>query len=232
MAVPFINANTGAQLNTNTQQQAGGLGTIYQYGHQLPYGPYTGMQGTMGGSAPSGGSSSASASSGPSAAGQQFLSGVLDGSKLPYSPDRVNAMYSQASDQNAAAEGALQGQIASNAAAGGASASDPSLKGAQLGAMAHRQSANATAKRDINQTATGANFDAQMRAAGMTEQSRMESERLQAQIAQRAMGYMPWSQGGGGGGQSRPSSFVGGYGGNRYTNPYDPNGDGELNPLW
>ncbi len=233
MAVPFINANTGQLLNTNTQSQAGGLGTIYQYGHQTPYGPYTGMQGTMGGAGGTGGSGSSSSSSGPTGAAQAFLGGVLSGDKMPYSPDRVSQMYSQASDQNASAESALQGQIASNAAAGGSSATDPSLKGAQLGAMAKRQSANSTAKRDINQTATGANFNAQMQAAGMLEQSRMQSEQLQAQITQRAMGYMPWNQsGGGGGGQSRPSQFVGGYGGNPYTNPSDPYGDGELNALW
>lgn len=227
MAVPFINASTGKPINTNTQSQFGSVGTIYQYGHQTPYGPYTGMPGTTGGAGGTGGSGSSSSSSGPTGEAQKFLNGVLSGEKMPYSPDRVNQMYSQASDQNAAAEGALQGQIASNAAAGGSSATDPSLKGAQLGAMAKRQSMNSTAKRNINETATGANFSAQMQAAGMLEQSRMQSEQLQAQIQQRALGYMPWNQGGGGGEQSRPSQFVGGYGGNAYTNQTDGRGDGE-----
>jgi hypothetical protein len=216
----------GASGVQSTYGQGNGLGTIYQYGHQTPLGPYTGLPVAKPGGGTTG-TASSSGSSGPTAAAQTFLNGVLSGDKLPYSPDRINQMYSQASDMNASAEGALNDRMDMTAAAGGASANDPSRQGAKLNTMAKRQTANSTAKRDINQTATGANFDSQMRAAGMLEESRRQSEALQAGMQRTAMGYMPWSQGGGGQSQSTPGSYVGGYGGNAYTNQTDGRGNGE-----
>jgi CBS domain-containing protein len=90
-------------------------------------------------------------------------------------------------------------RMAQNAAVGGASPTDPSYQGGQMNLQARRQTANQMAGRRIDEQAEGANFDAKLKAASMLEQSRMQSESLQNQIQQRAMGYMPWNQGGGGG---------------------------------
>lgn len=179
---------------------AGRMGPIYQYGSALPYGPYSGLPraSTAPGAGGRTGTSTTTASSGPTAEAQQFLNQVLTGQQLPFSPERITQMKSAASDRNAAGEAALNSRIDQTAAMGGASATDPSLQGARLNTMARRQTANQTAARDIEEGAAGANFDAKMRAAGMLEQSRMQSEALQNQLSQRALGYMPWSQGGGG----------------------------------
>lgn len=217
---PIISGNTG-RLGT-----PGRLGPIYQYGSALPYGPYTGLPGAGGNRT---GTSSSSASSGPTAAAQTFLNGVLSGNTLPYSPDRVTQMKSQASDTNAAGEAALNRQLDNQAAAGGASWNDPSRTGAKMNTMARRQTANQTSNRDIQETATGANFDAQLRAASMLEESRRQSEALQAGVQRTALGYMPWSQGGGGGTPS-PSQFVTGYTSNASSNYTDATGNGEAQP--
>lgn len=208
-----------------TYSQGNGLGTIYQYGHQTPYGPFTGLP-VAGAPGATGGTSTSTATSGPTGAAQTFLNGVLSGDKLPYSPDRINQMYSQASDQNASAEGALNARQDQTAAAGGASASDPSRNGAKLNTMAARQTANATSKRDINQTATGANFDSQLKAASMLEESRRQSEALAAGVQRQAMGYMPWNQGGGGGAQQQQSGGGYGYTSNDSSNRLDPASNG------
>lgn len=199
----MINASTGQQVDDHRSGGYTGLGTVYQYGHQLPYGPYTGLPkapGAPGAASGGGGSSTSTSTTGPTGQAQTFLNGVLSGDKLPFSPAVRTGMLSQQSDMNAAAESALTGRMDANAAVGGAGANDPSLQGGKLGAMAKRQTANSTAKRDIDTQAEGANFDAQLRAASMLEESRRQSEALAAGVQKTAMGYMPWNQQGGGSG--------------------------------
>lgn len=211
MPIPMISG--GRQVSDNRQSTYGsGLGTVYNYGSGNPYGPYAGLAKAPGlpgsGSSSGTGSSTSTSTSGKTPEAQTFLNSVMSGQALPYSPDRVNRLKSEAGDVNAAAEGALNEQINSNAAVGGASATDPSLTGARLNTMARRQTANQTAGRGIDEVAEGANFDAKLRAASMLEQSRMQSEALQAQMSQKAMSYMP-QQYGGGGGRTGGNNFTG-----------------------
>lgn len=204
--------------STNPLAKTGGMGPIYQYGAAMPYGPYSTL-GRAGGTGGSTGSSSGSSSSesGKTPEARTYLNQVISGEKLPYSPDRVNRLKSEAGDVNAAAESSLANRMASQAAVGGVSANDPSFQGGLMNLQARRQTANQTSSRGIDETAEGANFDAQMRAASMLEQSRMQSEALAAQVSSKAMGYMPWS-GGGGGSSSGGNNFTGGTGIAEYQN--------------
>lgn len=153
--------------------------------------------------------------------GEKWLSGVLGGKNLPFSPFTQKQMLSQQSDMSAAAEGARNQQMMGAAAAGGASANDPSLRAAKLGNMAARQTQNQTAARDISAQASQQNFGAQMQAANALNQNAMQRAQWAASAAsQYPLGMTPMSPWGGSlnSGWSSPSQTVGQglYGGQPY----------------
>lgn len=167
-----------------------GLGTIYQFGHQTPMGPYSSLQGEGATSSstikPTGGANPA----------DQWLTDVMNGKNLPFGPAQQAAQLTQQTDMNAAAEHARNGQMEANAAAGGASATDPSFAGAKAANFARRQTDNSRAAGNIASQAGSANFGAQANAAGQLSQNAMQREGWQQQNANQAMGFMPWNQGG------------------------------------
>lgn len=130
-----------------------------------------------------------------------WLQGVLDGKELPYSPTTTGAMLSGQSDMNGAAESAQNAAMASRAAAGGASAFDPSFAAGKAATMARRQTANQTAKRDIDAKAGTANFGAKLDAAGLLSNNaltrELASQRTQQSNMNAALQFMPWNQPGG-----------------------------------
>jgi len=146
---------------------------------------------------------------------ESWFKDVMGGKNLPFSPFQQSQALSQQSDMSAAAEGARNEQMMGNAAAGGASASDPSLQGGRMANMAARQTQNQTAARDISAQANKVNFGAQMDAASQLNQNAMQrAQWAQASSGQVGMPFSPFgsgqsgdSQGGGGG---RSSGF-GGY---------------------
>jgi hypothetical protein len=186
-----FNAAAGNRQSTYSSPSLGG---IYQFGRATPYGPYTGLPraNSVGGT-----STSTTATSGPTNAAESWLNDVIAGKNLPFSPFAQQQMLSQQSDMNAAAEGAQNQQLQNQAAVGGASASDPSFKAGQAANMAHRQTANTTAARDISTRANQANFGAQMDAAGQLNQNAITREGFQRGLQNTALGFMPWNQGGG-----------------------------------
>lgn len=173
----------------------GGLGNIYQYGNAMPAGPYSFLNKptAAGASGASGGSATSTSGTGAEA----WLNDVLSGKNLPFSPFAQQQMLSQQSDMNAAAEGAQNQQLDNVAAAGGASANDPSRQSAKAGNMARRQTANATSARDISTKASTANFGAQADAASQLNQNQLTREGFQHGQQNQALGFMPWNQGGG-----------------------------------
>jgi hypothetical protein len=118
----------------------------------------------------------------------------------------------------AAAEGANNQRNASVAAAGGASANDPSYQAAQLANQANRQTANQTAVRDIDTETEKANFGAEAEAANALNQNAMQRESYAHQQANQAsnqaMSFLPWNQSGNSG-----SSGGGSHGGNNFNLP-------------
>lgn len=185
--------------------------------------------GTPYGTTPSTSGSSASATGGPTASAESFLNEVMAGNRLPFGPEQRQAQLSQASDMNAAAEGARLRQMNANAAAGGASSTDPSLNSARMSSMARRQSDNTRASNDINTRANSANFGAQMNAAGMLNENSMNREAFAQGMQRTALGFLPWATGGSssGGSTSRPQgSGFAQFGSNLATNSEDPYGDG------
>ena len=210
MPVPYINASTGQTMNSGHQSTYGsGLGTIYQYGHANPYGPYYGLNKPQANKPQTSASGSSSTSTGAGAEG--FLQGVVSGQNLPYSPFAQNQMMGQQADMAAAAEQAQLQQINEGAVLGGASATDPSLQGARRQAMSSRQNQNLQSQRDISSRATQANFAAQMDAARALQQAQMTREGWQQQSQGNALSFMPWNQpyqyq------QNRPQSYINFYG--------------------
>jgi len=137
---------------------------------------------------------------------QQWLNDVLSGKNLPFNAQVQAQQISQASDMNAAGEAARNNQIDANAAAGGASARDPSLQGAKAANFARRQTDNQTSARDIMERGVGLNFNAQAGAASELNNNQMQREGWAQQAAMQRQGAMfNRPQEGGGGGHVRGS---------------------------
>lgn len=167
----------------STSQPTAALGgPIKQFGYENPNGPYGG-----------GGGGTGSGSSGPTNAASQWYEGVMKGDNLPYSPFAVKNLESQATDMNAAAEGARNEQMTGQAAANGASASDPSMQGAKMNSMARRQTDNTQAVNDIQSKANQANFSAQADAAAHMTQMKLAYDEM---ANSNAMRYSPFGSGG------------------------------------
>jgi hypothetical protein len=184
-----------------TQSTASLGGPIMQYGYQNKNGPYG-----MGGGA--GGAGSGSGSSGPTNAASAWYNGVLSGTNLPYSPFAKANLESKATGMNAAAETARNETMVGNAAANGASASDPSMAGAKLNSMARRQSDNANSVQDIESQANQANFAAQANAAAHLSQTQLAYDEM---ANGNAMRYSPFAGGYGGGSSGRTQGGGGGF---------------------
>jgi hypothetical protein len=177
------------------------LGSIYQFGHQNPFGPYAGLQRAPGvGGA--GSSTTTSGSSGPTDAASAFFNDVLAGKKMPYDQSTQDSLYSTASDMSAAAEGANLAQATAAAQRGGASANDPSLQGQHLALQSQRQAQNMKSKQDISNKANTANFGAQEDAANALQQANFEQQRINQGNMNSLMPYSRGGNGGGGGGNN------------------------------
>ena len=145
---------------------------------------------------------------------EAWFKGVMGGQNLPFSPFAQSQMLSQQSDMSAAAEGARNQQLTGNAAAGGASANDPSLRAGQMSNMAARQGQNQTAARDISANANQANFGAQMQAASQLNNNAMQRAQWAQSAGSGGIPFSPFGSGQSGGGGSTPSMTVGmGFGG-------------------
>ena len=161
-----------------------------------------------GGGAGGGGSSTTTTGN---ADAESWFKDVMGGKNLPFSPFQQSQALSQQSDMSAAAEGARNEQMMGNAAAGGASASDPSLQGGRMANMAARQTQNQTAARDISAQANRVNFGAQMDAASQLNQNAMQRAQWAQASGQGGMAFSPFGSGQSGGGQGSGQS--GGFGG-------------------
>jgi hypothetical protein len=175
--------------------------------------------------------------SGPTAGAESWLNGVLAGTNLPFSPEVQSAQLATASDMTSDAEAARNGAMNAQAAAGGASANDPSLQGAKMNSMARRQSDNTQAQNSIKSQANIKNFGAQMDAAGQLQQTALTREGFAHNMQNQALGFLPWNAGGrgnsgggeggddGGGHKQGGNGFMGFYNGpgattNSYQTPY------------
>ena len=161
-----------------------------------------------GGGAGGGGSSTTTTGN---ADAESWFKDVMGGKNLPFSPFQQSQALSQQSDMSAAAEGARNEQMMGSAAAGGASASDPSLQGGRMANMAARQTQNQTAARDISAQANRVNFGAQMDAASQLNQNAMQRAQWAQASGQSGMAFSPFGSGQSGGGQGSGQS--GGFGG-------------------
>ncbi len=209
---PGMNYETAANKIVNMAGTTSGrpvYGGITTTGQRLPP-----VGGPAGGGQSGGGSGSGSAA-------QQWLNDVLSGKNLPFNAQVQAQQISQASDMNAAGEAARNGQIDANAAAGGASAHDPSLQGAKASNFARRQTENQQAARDISERGTAQNYAAQRSAAGelngdqmqrdsWAQQAAMQREGWQHQQSMASSGGRGGNAGGGWGGESR-NQFGGGF---------------------
>lgn len=213
MPVPSYYAGTGKPYYTGSSGSGvySGLGTVYQYGHQNPQGPYAflAQNGSANKPTNSGGSTGGS-SGGADSAARQYLSGVVSGQNAPYNQKTRDSMYSQQSNMAAAAEAGRNQQIAEQSAMGGASPSDPSYQRLIRQSMAARQSQNQQSMGDIDRTANLANQQAQQSAANTLLGSEDERYALQQGYNQRAtqmaLGYL---YGGGSGGGNNSSNYNG-----------------------
>lgn len=196
-------AFNAAQASGYQPTYGGGLGNIYQFGHQNPAGPYVGLQ-RPGGS--TGSAASSSAGPRPESAALSYLTGTVKGQNAPYNQQVQGSQYAQASGMNAAAETAQNQQQQAQAAAGGAGANDPSAVAARNQNMAMRQGANQRAMGQIQSTANLANQQAQQQAAttllGSEDRRDALAQGHSAQAQQAALGYLY----GGAQGQSTPST--------------------------
>jgi hypothetical protein len=109
----------------------GGLGSVFQYGHANPYGPTLGLNQRPGQRPAASSSQQSSTAPRPESAALSYLTGTVQGQNAPYNQQAIDSQYSQASGMNAAAETAQNTQAAEQAAAGGASPTDPSYQAAQ-----------------------------------------------------------------------------------------------------
>jgi hypothetical protein len=216
-------------------------GSIYQYGHQNPAGPYAMLQqGGPGGAGGAGGGAAGGSTGGAGdSTARKYLEGVVGGQNTPYNQTTRDSMYSQQAGMAGAAEAGRNQMAAEQSAAGGASPSDPGYQRLIRQSMAARQSQNQQSMGDIDRTANIANQQAQQSAAGQLMGSEDEryalAQGFNQRASQAALGYLMGGRpggGGGDGGQSRPSSFVGGFSSNASSNALDPYGNGENNALW
>lgn len=218
----------------------GPIGAYGQGPGGMSLGPYSFLGGSSSGGSPAG------TLSGGNQQAQQFLSGVLSGSNLPYGQQQQTAMLGQASAMNAASEAAQNRLAQSNATAGGASPTDPSMQGVMAQNMANRQNSNQNAQGQIMANAGSANFNAQAGAAGGLLQNGIQQQELGLQAQgmanqQRnsAMGYLSGMMGGGGsrgGGNQGWQGYAGtspmGFGSMgaepaMQNNPWSPGGGGQ-----
>jgi hypothetical protein len=188
-----------------------------------------GAGGGAGGAGGLGGGGSTTASSGPTRSAETWLNSVLNGQELPYDANTVSSLFGQATDMNAAAEGAQNAQAQTQAAMGGASAYDPSLQNVQRSNMAARQQSNTMAQQQIQSQANQANFGAKMDAAGqlsrfdLANQDRARSAQAQLQSGSQNVyhgtntGSQPQQSGGG-----STSGRIQGYGGVDFQDSSDP----------
>lgn len=206
-----------------------GLGApISQFGYsggQPSLGPYAMLSSQSQSGSPAG------QLSGGNAQAQSFLSGVLNGTNLPYGQQQQTAMLGQASAMNAASEAAQNKLAMANATAGGASPTDPSLQSSMAQNMAQRQNQNQNAAGNIAAQAGSANFNAQQGAAGGLLQNGIQQQELGLQAQgmanqQRntAMGYLSGMMGGGRGGMGGGQGVMGYAGGAQGFS--QPTGDG------
>lgn len=163
---------------------------------------------------------------------EAWFKDVMNGKNLPFGPAQQAAQLTQQTDMNAAAENARNGQLDANAAAGGASATDPSFQGAKAANFARRQTDNSKAAGQIASQAGSANFGAQANAAGQLNQNAMQRAQWAQSAAQGAgagMPFSPWGSGQSGGGGSTQSQTLGMglFGDNFDTNHADPYGTGK-----
>ena len=184
----------------------GGLGSIYQYGHQNPAGPYAMLQGAPGTNRPPPGGSTASGSSSGGAGdstARKYLEGVVGGQNTPYNQTTKDSMYSQQSGMAAAAEAGRNQQISNQSAAGGASPTDPSYQRLIRQSMAGRQAQNQQSMGEIDRTANLANQNAQQQAAGALMGSEDEryalTQGFNQRASQAALGYLMGGTSAGGG---------------------------------
>ena len=175
MAIPYrvnsyavqamVNANPGMSHETATNR------IINAAQNGRPIGPTAGTARPATGGTPGTGTGG-----GTGSAAEQWLNDILSGKNLPFNAQVQAQQLSQASDMNAAAENARNGQLDANAAAGGASARDPSMQGAKAANFARRQTDNQTSARDISQAAALGNFNAQSSAAGTLNANEMQRQ--------------------------------------------------------
>jgi len=204
-------------------------GNYYQYQTPQTIGTTINANGTP--VSPSNGAGSSIGQTGNSDA-EAWFKDVMAGKNLPFSPQQIAAQTTQATDMNAAAESARNGQLDANAASGGASANDPSFQGAKAANFARRQTDNSRAAGQITSQANSANFGAQQQAASQLNQNAMQRAQWAQSAAQGAgvgMAFSPFGSGQGGGGGSTQSQTVGMglYGNNYNTNAADPYGTGK-----
>ncbi len=205
----------------------GGLGSIYQYGHQNPAGPYAMLQQAKPGA---GGAAAGAAGGGAGGAGdstaRKYLEGVVGGQNTPYNQTTRDSMYSQQAGMAGAAEAGRNQMAAEQSAAGGASPSDPGYQRLIRQSMAARQSQNQQSMGDIDRTANIANQQAQQSAAGQLMGSEDEryalTQGFNQRASQAALGYLY----GGGGGSSGGNNFGGDSGNNQFLGFYGQGGFG------
>lgn len=101
------------------------------------------------------------------------LTGVANGTNVPYTQQVQANMLSGASDMNAAAETSQAQMLRSQQAVNGGSLSDPSSQAAMRQLAASRQGQNATAQQNISMTADQANFAAEQAANNSIAQTRI-----------------------------------------------------------
>jgi hypothetical protein len=209
----------------------GGLGSIYQYGHQNPAGPYAMLQqGKPGAGAPGGAGGAAGGSAGGAgdSTARKYLEGVVGGQNTPYNQTTRDNMYSQQAGMAGAAEAGRNQMAAEQSAAGGASPSDPGYQRLIRQSMAARQSQNQQSMGDIDRTANIANQQAQQSAAGQLMGSEDEryalTQGFNQRASQAALGYL--YGGGGGGGSSGGNNFGGNSGNNQFLGFYGQGGFG------
>lgn len=198
---PIDYFNMGALGFNPGQPQTGGPGAVWQ-GQGGGYGSTVRPEDRMTGGfrAPPGSDvSTTSLSFGPNASATAFYNDVLTGKQLPFDQTTKDSMLSDASDMTAAAESAQRQQMVNAAAAGGASATDPSLRGSENEAAAARQAGNVRAKQGIDIQANKANFGAKSDAAAHMMDYDLQQQAFKNNWAKTALGFLPMGGGGGGG---------------------------------
>jgi hypothetical protein len=197
-AVPYAQQGQPGRQST----YGSGLGNIYTYGSAMPYGPYSFLPRAGGTTSPGynpqgGGSTRGSTTTSTPSGAEGWLQNTMAGNNAPYSQTNTNAMMGRQANMSSAAESANLGQINANAAAGGASANDPSLRHSRQQVMDKRQQQNMGARQNIDAMAQQANFGAQMQAADILHRTQLQREGWANSNSNAAMSFLPWNRGGG-----------------------------------